>query len=1122
MARRGWPLFVLLFSSLFLGACVGRSTTGGSASPATTPLRAPTAQILEAYGRVPLHFEENQGQAADDVRYLARTRGGVIALTSGGFAVAVDESAVRLSFAGARPTPPMHALDALPGRVNYYLGPDPSQWRTNVPTYGRVRYEAVYPGVDVVVYGNQQRLEYDFVVAPGADPRGIRVRVDGADAVELDGAGDLTIRRGDRTIVQHAPVVYQERDGRRESVDGRYVVRGREITFALGAYDRTRPLIIDPVVVYATRIGVGFVSAIAVDGAGHAYITGSAGTSGYPVVNGNPHNVLGKPDIFVTKMSPAGNSLVFSTFIGGGGPERATGIAVDAAGNAWVSGVAGPDRADGFPTTPDALMPTAINTSSEGTSGIVFRMSPTGTLLYSTYLMGTAAGTGGVSGSCYQGSANGVAIDAAGNAYVAGYTTTTNFPMTAGAYQTAPASPPQFNSCPDAKGYVVEFTTAHVLGYSTYLDTTESDAATGVAVSADGNAFVSGFTNGGGAPFTITTNLATGPTNAWIVKLDAASLPVWATKIGPSPEGMAVGADGTLYVAGAIGAGPDTFSTVNAFQPTANGGGDGFAARLNASGTAYLWSTYIGGTAGDGMSGVAVAADGSAWVGGATQSSDFPTKDPVRLDGSAANPEVVLVRLSATGTLLFGTYLGEGSSDGLAIDGAGSVYLTGLALGDFPMTPGAWKTTPTGGGLDVFVLKFGEPAGGGSENVVWTSPVKVAVSGNAITKNAGCNGCADAGAISQQTVASGNGGVEFKVSAAFAGTVGLSNGNPGTSGSEIKFGLRFFSGYVEVRESGVWKASWPIAAGDTHKVAVDGGAVKYFVNGTLKYTSTLVPSYPLLVDASLNAVGTAVQGAVMTGGGPAAPTDSVAPTATITSPAFDATVSGMVTVTVDASDNVGVIGVKLEINGAIVAEDTTASYAFPWDTTTVANGPHLLRAIARDAAGNITASSFVRVTVSNSSPPPGGNVVWTSPVKVAVSGNTITKNAGCGGCADAGAVSQQTIGSGSGGVQFTVSSGFAGTVGLSNGNPGTSGSEIKFGLRFFGTYVEVRESGAFKATWPITAGAVHKVAVDGGAVKYFLNGTLKHTSTAAPSFPLLVDTSLNNVGGAVQNAVMTP
>jgi hypothetical protein len=314
------------------------------------------------------------------------------------------------------------------------------------------------------------------------------------------------------------------------------------------------------------------------------------------------------------------------------------------------------------------------------------------------------------------------------------------------------------------------------------------------------------------------------------------------------------------------------------------------------------------------------------------------------------------------------------------------------------------------------------------ENVVWTNTVNVTVNGNSITKNAGCNGCWDSGAASQQTIASGDGYVKFTTSNGATLNAGLSNGNAGTNANDIKYALRFFATYVEVRELGVWKASWNVAAGDVHKVAVEGGVVKYYHNGTLKYTSATAPTYPLLVDATMTTVGETLQNAV----------------------------------------------------------------------------------IARVGGGGGGGGSQ--------------NVVWIDAVNATVNGNSITKNAGCNGCWDSGAASQQTIASGNGSVEFSTSAGASLSTGLSNSNPGLNANDIKWGLRFFPgspSYVEVRELGVWKASWNVAASDVHKIAVDGGAVKYYQNGALKYTSAVAPTYPLLLDATLATVGETLQNAVIT-
>ena len=322
--------------------------------------------------------------------------------------------------------------------------------------------------------------------------------------------------------------------------------------------------------------------------------------------------------------------------------------------------------------------------------------------------------------------------------------------------------------------------------------------------------------------------------------------------------------------------------------------------------------------------------------------------------------------------------------------------------------------------------------GGTAEPVVWTSAVNTVADGNTITKNAGCDGCADAGAVSQQAIASVNGAVTFTVSPSAYLTVGLGAGGPGTGSGEIAFGLRFYPGnLVEVRESGVYKADWTYPAGATHGIAVVAGVVTYTLNGAVKYASTVAPTFPLVVDTAAWTLGASVQNAIITSAG------------------------GTGT------------------------------------TTTPPTGPQ--------------------------------PVVWTSPVNATVSGDTVTKGGGCDGCFDAGAVSQQMIAAGSGSVTFTTPAGAFLAVGLGHGNPGTSGNEIDFALRFYPGLpgiVEVRESGAYKWDWLNVPGATHTIALEGGVVKYYQNGVLKYTSTVAPSLPLLLDTALGSAGSAVQNATV--
>ncbi len=381
----------------------------------------------------------NQGQTAAQVDFLSQGSGYTLFLTpaetvlslqkpapaAGDGAAAPDSVVLSLRFVGANPQPQVVGLDRLAGTSNYFIGSDPSQWHTNIANYGQVEYQNLYPGVDLVFYGNQRQLEYDYVVAPGTDPGVIKLAIDGAESMTIDGQGNLVLHTSAGDVLEDAPVVYQESGGVRQPVSGQFVLEGDgQVGFALGAYDHTRPLVIDPVLSYSTYLGgtgndAGF--GIAVDTAGDAYVTGYTSSTDFPTSAGAFQTTYGGGDLdaFVTKLNPTGTALVYSTYLGGTDDEEGQGIAVDTAGNAYVTGYT---YSTNFPTTAGAFQ-----TTYGGSQDVfVTKLNATGTaLVYSTYLGGTDDEEG-----------QGIAVDTAGNAYVTGYTYSTNFPTTAGAFQT--------------------------------------------------------------------------------------------------------------------------------------------------------------------------------------------------------------------------------------------------------------------------------------------------------------------------------------------------------------------------------------------------------------------------------------------------------------------------------------------------------------------------------------------------------------------------------------------------------------------------------------------------------------------------------------------------------------
>ena len=645
----GIRLAIALLSLLTMAAC---GTVPASVMPAKSD-DASRAQIIDTFGKLPLRFEANPGQTDEQVKFLARGTGHTLFLTPTEAvmvftkreqtaksrlqgarlrpeeAVHVTRTVLRMTFVGANPEPRVVGAEELPDKANYFIGNDPAKWRTNVPTYARVQYTDVYPGIDLIYYGSQRRLEYDFVVRPGADPRTIALGFQGADKLEVDPQGDLVLHTGAGEIRQRKPVIYQEIGGVRREIAGGYVLKGESrVGFHVAVYDTSRPLVIDPALVYSTYLGGSADDAgvgIAVDAAGNAYVTGSTASANFPTTAGAFQTTLGGGgvgfDAFVTKLNSTGSALLYSTYLGGSNnDDSGVGIAVDGAGNAYVTGSA---FSTDFPTTPGAFQ------SSFGgvRDAFVTKLNPTGsTLVYSTYLGGTGD-DGGVS----------IAVDTAGSAYVSGFAQA-GFPTTTAAFQ------PGFGGGPYDAFVTKLGSTGSALVYSTYLGGSGDDEVFGgLAVDASGNAYVTGFTTSANFPTTPgafqTTFGGAGPLgfgDAFVTKLNSTgSMPVFSTYLGGSGDdfgaGIAVDGNGNAYIAGST-ASTNFPTTPGAFQTTFGGSGplglgDAFVTKLNPTGSALIYSTYLGGSGDDFASRIAVDVlpNPSAYVTGNTASTNFPT-----------------------------------------------------------------------------------------------------------------------------------------------------------------------------------------------------------------------------------------------------------------------------------------------------------------------------------------------------------------------------------------------------------------------------------------------------------------------------------------------------------------
>jgi hypothetical protein len=706
------------------------------------------AEVVAAYGKLPLSFEANRGQVDSSVQFVSRGQGYTLFLTSREAVLSLGQagakrdvpftrsgaqqpgpeggarSVVRLQLVGGNRQPQVVQEDELPGKSSYFIGNDPAQWRTNIPHYGKVRYRSIYPGIDLVYYGNQRQLEHDFVVAPGADPGRIRFRLRGAQKLRLE-AGDLVMRTGGGELRLQKPEIYQVLEGKRREVAGGYVLLGlNKVGFKLAAFDPDQPLVIDPTLVYSTYLGGNnndYGQAIAVDSSGNAYVAGYTTSTNFPTTTAayQTNRPTNYNVVFVTKLVANGQSLVYSTYLGGSVGQTANAIAVDLNGNAYVTGGTG---STDFPTTQGAFQTSKLSSSSNA-AAFVTKLAANGqSLVYSTYLGGSGYDDG-----------YGIVVDSSGNAYVTGFAKSTNFPITTNAFQTS------------LKGSENVFITklaadGHSLVYSTYLGGNFADFPSSIAVDSSGNAYVTGAASSKNFPTTLGAFQASAPSGslaqpAFVTKLAAngQSL-VYSTFLGgtagvaenTSGAGIAVDSNGNAYVTGCT-EDLDFPTTTGAFQTTKQSSSNycsAFVTKLTANGQSLVYSTYLGGSGatvpGDGGNGIAVDAGGNAYVTGSTTSTDFPTTTgafQTTKQSSSADRSGFVTKLAASGqSLAYSTYLG-GSGGGsldtagdwgvkIAIDSGGNAYVTGNTHStNFPSTTGAFQTS-LGGAQNAFVTKF--------------------------------------------------------------------------------------------------------------------------------------------------------------------------------------------------------------------------------------------------------------------------------------------------------------------------------------------------------------------------------------------------------------------------------
>jgi hypothetical protein len=673
------------------------------------------ARVSEAYGKLPLTFEANDGQHDPRVKFSTHNSGYDLFLTSTEAVMVFARSAndlpsasgkgthrnrqpgadaLRMRMVDANPQPEITGIDQLPGKTNYFMGSDPQNWHANVATYATVAYRNVYPGVDMIYRGTQSELEYDFIVAAGADPRVLNLAFDGAQKLTITESGELILRTASGEVRHHKPLVYQESNGLRKVIDAQYRLTGkRQVGFELADYDRTKSLTIDPILTFSTYLGgtgVEFANAIVVDATGNSYVVGQTDSTNFPLATPLQTTNGGGQDTFVTKLNASGTALVYSTYLGGSGDDPGWDIAVDGTGSAYVTGRT---SSANFPVTLNALQ----SNFAGATDAFVTKLTPNGdALVYSTYLGGSNSEIGPR-----------VDVDIQGNTYITGQTLSTDFPTAAALQGSSGGLWDAFVTKLDPTG--------NAFVYSTYLGGAGSDIGIRVVADSAGDAFVAGLTSSGDFPTAnaLQSSFGGGTDDGFVAKLNpTGDTLLYSTYLGGSDgeaaAGLAVDAEGNAYLTGRTAS--TNFPRVNPIQPAYGGGpNDAFVSKINATGNALIYSTYLGGNQYDFGSDLAVDSSGNAFVTGYTVSTNFPTVSPVQASYGGGGFDGFVTKLDATGSAFtFSTFLGGSGNDfsyGIAVDAEGGIYLAGnTASTNFPTSNPLQATRQ--GNSDAFIAKI--------------------------------------------------------------------------------------------------------------------------------------------------------------------------------------------------------------------------------------------------------------------------------------------------------------------------------------------------------------------------------------------------------------------------------
>ncbi len=688
---------------LVVGICLLHSNPGWAGNPAS-PDKTFVPPAIRSYV-LPLSFEANQGQADQQVKYLARGQGYTLFLTPGAAVLGLrSEGAgnptewLRLVLQGAATAPAITGEEQLPGQSHYFVGNNPAQWRTNIPTFSRIRYQQVYPGVDLIYYGRQGQLENDFELTPGTNPKMISWRLEGADGIRVNSTGDLVLTMGGSEVRLQQPRAYQLDGQQQREIPIRYRVHGQKVGFALGQYNRRQKLVIDPVLAYSTYLGGSggeTAYSVAIDSLGDAYVTGVTASTNFPTTSSAYQTTYaGDGDVFVTEFNPTGTGVVFSTYLGGSGVDTPSQIYLaPSTGNIFL---VGSTQSNNFPTTSTAFQPHYGGNQD----AFLTEMKPDGSaLIYSTYIGGTEIDFG-----------TALALDASGNVYVTGSTQSTDFPT---------LNPLQLANDGLYDAFVTEVNpTTGALVYSTYLGGSLSDYGTGIFVDGEGNVYVSGYTYSSNFPTqnALQSSLA-GGSDIFITKFTpGSSALLFSTYLGGSSIdrslAMVVDSAGNIYLTG------DTQSanfpvTASAYQATLLGTDNAFITKVAPGGTSLVFSTYFGGGQTDQATAMAVDPAGNIYITGFTQSSNFPRLDAfqnvlgiggagtctstnlINVPINSLCADAFVAKFAPSGIPTYSSFLGGSNTDsgqGIAADSFGAAYVVGETYSpNFPATSGAYQ-----------------------------------------------------------------------------------------------------------------------------------------------------------------------------------------------------------------------------------------------------------------------------------------------------------------------------------------------------------------------------------------------------------------------------------------------